>query len=143
MSLEPPTASKPDRDALSAARFWLDRAADSLPPEVFDASNLEHVRIAATLGAGYGTHAHYIRTDRWRAEDLERINRDRKADLARIAEQREADLDQHEDDLRMVRERDQTALDQLREVTAAVQSLPRGWRAALRGALARLSGGAR
>ena len=131
MSQEPLNDAASARDDLSAARFWLDLAAGSLPPEIFDASSAEHVRIAAMLGEGYSSLAHYNRTDRWRTEDLERINRDRKADLARIAEQREADFDQHEDDLRMVRERDQAALEQLREVTAAVQSLPRGWRGAL------------
>jgi hypothetical protein len=128
MSLEPPTIVGPGRDDLSAARYWLDLAASGLPPEVFDSSNLEHLRIAAMLGDGYGTLAHYIRTDRWRAEDLDRIARDREADLARLAQNRDEDYEARQAEFEEQRDREAQALQTMRDVVGALRGFPCDWR---------------
>lgn len=94
MSLEPQAASEPVRDDLAAARYWLDRAADALPPEVFDDSNPDHVHIAATLGYGYSHLAHYERQALWREEELVRIAKVHEEDAAMLADrnQREQEM---------------------------------------------------
>lgn len=129
MSLEPPAVSEPGRDDLSAARFWLDRAADSLPPEVFDASNTEHLQIAAMLGRGYAEVAHFERLIGWRREDVARGEQLREADPARIAER-----DQRDEVLianRMHREDEAlAAIQEWRALHATAQvALPRDWQA--------------
>jgi len=87
VSLEPPAVGEPVRDDLSAARFWLDRAAAGLSAnDTFNAGDLEHLKIAATLGYGYSQLAHYERQALWREEELARIAKVHQEDAAVLAD---------------------------------------------------------
>jgi hypothetical protein len=129
VSLEPQAADEPGRGDLSAARLWLDQAAAGLPPEVFDHSNIEHLKIAAMLGDGYANIAHFERLTQWRRADLERIAKDRADDLERLARQRDEDIEIRKAEAEHAREREAQAIKSIREAIAGMRRLPCDWKA--------------
>lgn len=129
MSLEPQTVTEPGRDDLSAARYWLDLAASNLPPDVFDGSNPDHLKIAVSLGDSYANLWHIERVVSWRTEDLARIATDRADDLARLTRNRDEDFEAREAESEDQRGREAEALAAMRNVVGALRRFPCDWRA--------------